>query len=609
MSKIGLNIGNVYNVISTSLTTNELEHSVLEPNKMIVSCETNDSGTDMSEATIAGITDNDGKFNKMSINDPTVNSIGKVIAYNMLNNKWPEYKFNDISNPIYRNINIQNNVIVSKPPVIKFSYSNCFSPICRFEDFITLNTYTYEENNVVTTYLTLNTDINTIKYGKFNERIEIFPNIYKDIKLVVNDITVSVYLWTIPYFVEKAHSNLSKLFSTIDKTLDTPISENVTSSIGISDLQHYKWSNVKGEPGNAYSHSSLLKYNSFFDIAELMGNEYIDEVWGPTTTNYYEQNGQHYLDKLNDNNISYTNISYSFANVNNLYIGLSELVYNTANITIGISHIINTPYTGYYSPDNCHIIRMTSNRFTTPSMVRESLTEVIYNILEDEEHPNKKYNEPCTVSLTSYYSGEKCYFSASSVKNIIWELLDNSYFMNELTGKPNNKVAYFINNYRYSNSYSISQYTYKKEYAIKDLQQVGKDFRPHKNEENSLYFVKIFKVPISDFYFSICHHFADYIKQNYYNLYLDKKENLRDYNYSSDTAKIETIWSNFINKYKLIDKDPILNDKKKYYQYCFINDLILNHLLPDFAANSKKYGITLHEDYKYPKLYIRADKK
>lgn len=602
MSKIGLNIGNVYDVISTPLTLKEIENSKLEPNKMIVSCETTDTGVDSSNAILAGITDNNGNLNKIQIDDPIIDSIGKVFAYSIVTRKFPEYKFDDTTDIIYRNITTNGKTITSKTPTISFSYTYCFTPKNVFDNFITVLTTASQQKDspTINTTLTLNTDIDTIKYGTFNGRIEIFPNIYKDVIInITNTSSISMYLWTIPYFIDKAN-NTDTLFNNISYNLSQPINPEQYKPIGISELQQYNWANVNQE--QSYSQSVSILYDTYYDIANILGNNYIEEAWGPTIYDYYN-NSNNYINKLGHNNILYDSnyTTYSSVNVNNLYIGVNKKSLDSTNdITFGISYII--------SDESSHIIRMTSNRFSNNSYywIKESLSDVIVDIINN--NPTIGWNGyPNIIIHRSDYDDSYYNYNSSdsyyTVRSILWEMLENGYFAEDIISINNNlKISYFINNYNNSNSFSISKYTHLHEYKINyDLRVTNKVFKENDKENDPTKYVSIYKLPLMQYYKGEYARFSDYIKLNHPNS--DK-----DYNYEiNNSGNISKIWESFVKKFKLIDNDIEFDDtEKQQYKQSITKDFILNHLLPDFASNNKKYGITLFNDYIYPKVYVKV---
>lgn len=614
MSKIGLNIGNVYDVISTPLPLKEIENSKLEPNKMIVSCETNDTGVDSSNAIIAGITDNNGSLNKIQIDDPIIDSIGKVFAYSIVKKRWPSYKFDDTSDIIYRNITTDGTYITSDTPTISFSYTYCFTPKNVFDNFINVSTTALPDKDTINTTLTLNTDINTIKYGTFNGRIEIFPNIYKDVIInITNTSSISMYLWTIPYFIDKKYNNINELFSynnisnnNISYNLSQPINPEQDKPIGISELQQYNWINVNQE--SSYSQAVSIIYNTYYDIADILGNNYNDEAWGPTIYDYYNNSNNYYISKLGYNNILYDSnyTTYSDVNVNNLYIGVNKESLNSTNIKFGISYII--------SDESSHIIRMTSNRFSNSSYysyywIKESLSDVIVDIIYNNPtigwngYPNITIHRSDYDSIYYKYNDSYSYYT---VRSILWEMLENGYFTEDYSINNNLKIPYFINNYNNSNSFSISTYTHVQEYDINALQKVDDsiEFKENDTEVDPNKFVSIYKLPLMKYYKGEYARFSDYIKLNH-------PDSDKDYNYEVDNSgNINKIWDSFVNKFKLINNDAgFSNTEKQQYKQSITKDFILNHLLPDFASNNKKYGITLFNDYIYPKVYVKVTGK
>lgn len=621
MSKIGLNIGNVYNVISTSLTMSELEHSVLEPNKMIVSCETTDSGVDMSGAIIAGITDNDGKLNKMSINDPTIYTIGKVIAYSITNNNWPKYRFNDNVDVIKRSIEIDGETIVSEAVPINFAYSNCFSPSSLFDSFIEQNLTTTQAKGVTTAKLQLNVNPADTQYGTFNGKIEIFPNIYKNVELTINNIAgASVYLWTIPAFVDQAN-DYNTIFNNISKIVTLPKTEynpGSSNTIGITELEDYTWDTYLAAAG--YDKSIHLNYNSYYDIAMLLNNQYIDDAWGPTG---FQLVGENYLKKLNESGISYSTAEMSLHS-NNLYIGLNKNVINTSNISIGISYLPYIYDTTESEDEKLYDFIYMQNTYFPSSpgnamWVKESLADVVSTIIE--EYPGIKYTETFAtycikhkilfrgITIHSDENEDSITFSSSGVTpmSIIYDLLENSY-LSPVGRTTDKKITYFIKNF-YGPSYITANYINQETLSLKELQLVGSNFMESKSESDPQKMINIYKINLDGYkyYSAQCTDFNKYVK-----LKMGSIEYYKYSNYYGEKISDKNclVWENFTDKYTLIDEDTALQhsyESKTYFKHCFIYDLILNQILHDFAAN--KYGVYMVEDYLYPKAYIKVIKQ
>lgn len=212
MSNIGINTGNVYNVISSPLSAKQLLNSNnLHPNQLIISNEPNLDGTDTGVSTLIA-TDRNGKPCDVSNNTQLTNicnNIGNVISYQTFtgNNPVLKYTNNDIiENDIVKSF---NKYTITPGYITNLTYTSCFNVDVSLQNDIfnsqqihtdiVFNNSSYSYFIEKMYFLPSPSIVNNIDMGEYVSYINIdtnIPNTFKQVKLInkITGGTVKLYI-------------------------------------------------------------------------------------------------------------------------------------------------------------------------------------------------------------------------------------------------------------------------------------------------------------------------------------------------------------------------------------------------------------------------------